>query len=178
MNSRMEVSDTMTGKAAGMLYVVVHDRADRQVDYREFQFVNPHPNTVVKGAYQEMILLATGLGTAVSFFGLGDEPAPTGWEWTISDGNILWWSTAGQLTATQNIANLSMSFTCEVGYNQANGTGVETYYEAMLVSAVPPATRIFSRVAFRDPAGAIAGLTKHDEYRITFNWTIFWGVSP
>ena len=179
---RFSILDELAMKARGRLNLAVVNRAGKRVDYREQTFGAPefpHKNTVVKGAYQTFIQLATGAVPTfnVKHFGLGDEPSPTFWDMQTSNCSIQWWSSVGAVVATPDLVGLTMEFACEVGYDEANGTGIHTYFEAVLAPEPWPSPTLFARVAFRDPAGAVAHVIKHDEYKLIFNWTIGWGVT-
>jgi hypothetical protein len=179
---QFNILDELAMNARGKLNLAVVNRAGKRVDYREQVFGTPefpHKNTVVKSAYQTFILLATGAvpTNAVKYFGLGDEPSPTFWDMRKTDCDVQWWTPTGRIVATPDIVGLTMEFVCEVGYDEGNGTGVHTYFEAVLAAEIWPGSDLFARVAFRDPDGAVAHVIKHDEYKLIFNWTIGWGVT-
>jgi hypothetical protein len=169
VEQRLELESTIGWRAWGRVRAIAEWRDGR----RELLYQS---NTVVKQAYMAMLsAMAGNPDEDVRWLSLGDNPAPTSWEMGLGDCALGWTSSAGQLTRAVDFANLRINFACVVDYGEANGTPAHTWYEVVLSTH---AGKLYSRLAPRKPDGTIAGITKHDEYKLLIFWTIGWGVTP
>ena len=167
MTRKFQILDEAQTKAWGALHVVLEVRSGRRELLGSF-------NSILKGFYGSAMGSMMGQSSEnVTKFVLGDDPAPSDWDMVLAD------MTVGYETSTivrsYDAPGLTQTISITVPFGEANGSGIHTWYEAGLVTT---GGRLTSRVAFRDPAGAIAGIIKHDEYRLIFTWVQGWGVTP